>query len=294
MRTREVGECVWDVGAELGEGPVWRSAEREVWFVDIKGRRIHRWSAESGRRESWDCPEQIGFLLPSADGGWVGGLQSGLNRFDPATGDFDPLTPPERHRVEHRLNDGYVDGHGRLWFGSMHDDESSRGGALYRLDSDGRSRVQDSGYLIANGPCMSPDGRVLYHTDTADRVIFAFDVGPDGSLGAKREFVRIAREGACPDGPCVDAEGCVWTGLFGGWGLERYSPQGELLEYLRLPVANVTKACFGGPELKTLYVTTAKLHLGQQQRAQQPLAGGLFRLEVSVPGLAQQEISQGL
>src|SRR4029453_18650099 len=113
-------------------------------------------------------------------------------------------------------------------------------------------RIQDSPYTVANGPAASPDGRTLYHTDTDQRVIYAFDLAADGAISTKREFVRIAREGAYPDGMAVDAEGCVWTALFGGWGLERYSPKGELLAYVRLPVPNVPTAAFRGPAPTTL------------------------------------------
>jgi len=287
-------ELVWDVGAELGEGPVWSARDHAVWFVDIKGHRIHRYAPDTEERRAWDAPEQVGFVLPTADGGWVAGLQSGLHRFDPAQGLFTPLSAPDQHPTENRLNDGFVDARGRLWFGSMHDAEEGRGGALYRLDADGRSRVHDPGYAIANGPAASPDGRVLYHTDTADRVIYAFDVGEDGSLSGKRAFVRIARPDAYPDGHAVDAEGCVWVALFGGWGIERYSPAGELIDYVAFPCANVTKPAFGGEDLRTVYATTARLHLSPDQRAAQPLSGGLFRFRSDVAGLRQNEISDGL
>ena len=287
-------ECVWPVGAELGEGALWSASERAVWFVDIKNRRIHRLAVADGRQRTWAAPEQVGFVLPVAGGGWIAGLQSGLHRFDPATGAFTPLSPPEQHPRENRLNDGFVDREGRLWFGSMDDEEKARTGALYRLEPDGCSRVQDPGYAITNGPAARPDGRTLYHTETADRVIYAFDVREDGSLGPRCEFVRITREGAHPDGPAVDADGCVWTALFGGWGLERYSPDGELLEYVRFPVGNVTKPAFGGEDLKTVYCTTAKLHLKPEQREAQALAGGLFSFRVDVPGLPQNEISHGV
>lgn len=291
MREIDGAECVWAVGAELGEGPVWRASERAVWFVDIKGMRIHRLSAATGQTRTWVAPQEIGFALPCADGRWIAGLQGGPHLFDPATGAFSPLPQPDGHAWGYRLNDGHVDAEGRLWFGTMDNAEQARGGRLYKLGPDGRSVACDDGYTIANGPCVSPDGRTLYHTDTLDRVIYAFDLRSDGALANKRPFVNVTRKGAYPDGPCVDAEGCVWTGLFGGWGLERYSPKGELLAYVRLPVANVTKAAFGGPDLKTLYVTTAKLHLDEAQRREQPLAGGLFRIDLDVPGLPQYEIA---
>jgi xylono-1,5-lactonase len=294
MVERTAAECIWNLGAELGEGPVWSQRDKALWFVDIKGRKVHRLTIATHVTRSWDAPQQVGFVLPTAAGGWIAGLQSGLHRFDPATGAFTPLPPPEDHPPQNRLNDGCVDARGRLWFGTMDDSEQTRSGALYRLDDDGRSRVQDPDYGIANGPAVSPDGRTFYHTETMDRVIYAFDLGADGGLSRRRPFARVERPGAFPDGTAVDAEGCLWVALFGGWGLERYSPSGGLLEYLPLPCANVTKPAFGGDDLKTVYVTTAKLHLDPQARAAQTLAGGLFAFRAETPGLPQPEISRGV
>lgn len=283
-------DCVWPLAAELGEGPVWSAAEAALWFVDIKGRRIHRYDAASGQGRSWEAPTQPGFLAPLADGGWLAGLKSGLHRFDPASGDFSRMAEVEPDRPDNRLNDGCVDRSGRLWFGSMHDGESDPTGRLYRLDAGGRLSVHDDGYVITNGPAFSPDGRALYHTDTLARAIYVFDVDPSGGLGARRLFAQIEPAAGYPDGPAVDAEGCVWTGLFGGWGLNRYSPAGELIGHVAFPCANVTKPAFGGDDLMTLYATTAWKGLSAAERADQPLAGGLFALRVDTPGLPQMEV----
>jgi sugar lactone lactonase YvrE len=148
--------------------------------------------------------------------------------------------------------------------------------------------------VIPNAPAVSPNGRIFYHTDTRRRVIYAFDLDEAGGLSGKRPFVRIARPGANPDGMAVDADGCVWVALFGGWGLERYSPDGDLLEHVRLPCANATKPAFGGDDLRTMYVTTAKLHLSAEQRSEQPLAGALFSVRVATPGLPSCEIREGV
>lgn len=286
-------ECVWPVGARLGEGPFWSAAEQAVWFVDIKNRFIHRFEEPSGRTTSWPAPADPGFIAPAADGALICGLKTGLHRFDPATGAFTLLRVVEPDRPRNRLNDGFVDAEGYLWFGSMDDEEREPSGALYQLTTQGCLR-RDDGYVITNGPACSPDGRVLYHTDTLGHEIFAFTRAPDGALSDKRSFVRITQPGAFPDGPIVDSEGCLWTGLFGGWGLQRYSPDGRLIDTLRLPCANVTKAAFGGPDLRTLYITTAWKGLTEEQRAQQPLAGGLFRVRVDIPGLPQGRIVHGL
>jgi D-xylonolactonase len=183
-----------------------------------------------------------------------------------------------------RLNDGHVDAAGRLWFGTMDDDQRQPSGSLYRLSGNHLQRM-DSGYVITNGPAMSPDGRILYHVDTLQRLMYAFDVDASGELANKRVFLTITEPGVCPDGPVVDSQGNIWLALFGGWGVRCYSPDGQLLQTIALPVAQCTKVAFGGADLRTLYITTASVGLDDAQRAQQPLAGGLFRTRVAVPGL---------
>ncbi len=286
-------ECVWPIAAELGEGPVWSAAEQAVWFVDIKGLAIHRFHPESGEQRSWSAPARIGFLLPTRGGWFIAGLKTGLHRFNPETGNFSLLHVVEPHAPNNRLNDGFVDSEGFLWFGSMDDNEEEPSGALYQLTSTG-CVTRDPGYVVTNGPAECPRGRVLYHADTLAGVIYAFDRARSGTLTNKRVFVRLPPGSGYPDGPCVDAEGCIWTGLFGGWGLHRYSPQGELLGKIELPVANVTKAAFGGPDLRTLYITSAHVGLDAEQRQKQPLAGGLFSARVDVPGLPQGVVTHGI
>jgi xylono-1,5-lactonase len=286
-------ECVWPVGAVLGEGPLWSAAEQAVWFVDIKGPAIHRYHPASGERRSWPAPARVGFLALTRDGGMIAGLKTGLHRFNPETGNFALLHVVEPHAPNNRLNDGFVDSEGFLWFGSMDDTEEEPSGALYQLGPEGCIR-RDPGYVVTNGPAESPDGKTLYHTDTLAGIIYAFDRARNGQLSNKRVFVRIPSGGGYPDGPIVDVEGCVWTGLFGGWGLKRFSPEGKLLDEIRLPCSAVTKAAFAGDDLRTLYITTAHVALSPEERTQQPLAGGLFRARVSVPGLPQGTVSHGI
>ena len=286
-------ECVWPVGAVLGEGPVWSAPEQALWFVDIKAPAIHRFHPASGAQRSWTAPARVGFVLPAAGGTLIAGLKTGLHRFNPETGNFTLLHVVEPHAPNNRLNDGFVDSEGFLWFGSMDDTEEEPSGALYQLGDEGCIR-RDPGYVVTNGPAESPDGRTLYHTDTLAGIIYAFDRARNGQLSNKRAFVRIPTGGGYPDGPIVDVEGCVWTGLFGGWSLKRYSPEGKLLDEIRLPCSAVTKAAFAGDDLRTLYITTAHVALTAEERTQQPLAGGLFRARISVPGLPQGIVTHGI
>lgn len=273
-------ELVWDVQAELGEGPVWSEREACVWFVDIKGRKLHRYRPSDRSKRSWDTPDQTGFALPATDGSLVCGVRTGLHRFWPETGRFEFLTAVEPDRPQNRLNDGFAAPDGSLWFGSMDDSEATVSGALYRY-ANGVATRHDDGYRVTNGPAMSPDGRVLYHNDTTEGRVYAFD-HENGRIGNKRLFAETPGFGA--DGPSVDEAGVVHVGLFNGGGVARFAPDGTRLDTLALPVCTVTKAAFGGADRRDLWCTTAWL-ANAHRRAEQPGLGGLYRLRVDTPGL---------
>jgi sugar lactone lactonase YvrE len=276
---------VWDVAAELGEGPVWVARDKALWFTDIKKRQIHRYDPANGGRQTWDAPEQVGFVLPAAEGGFVAGLMSGLHRFDESSGRFTLIAEIEPDRPNNRLNDGVVDPSGRLWFGTMDNGETAKTGAFYRFERGTVAPAGIGGIAITNGPALSPDGRILYFVDTRAGTIDCADVGEDGALGPPRPFVRIDPAEGHADGPAVDSEGFVWIGLYAGWEARRYSPAGELVDRVRFPVANITKIAFGGDDLRTVYATTARHLLSRSEMERQPQAGDLFEFRVDVPGL---------
>jgi sugar lactone lactonase YvrE len=281
--------CLWEAKATLGEGVLWHAAGNCVYFVDIKGKRIHRCAADGSDRRSWQAPGQVSFVVPVEGGGLACSLEDGLYHFDEASGEFAPLRKVEADLPGNRFNDGHVDAAGRLWFGSMDDGEEEITGSLYRFDGSGIPVRVDSGYVITNGPATSPGGRTLYHTDTLAKHIYAFDVAVDGSLSGKRLFVTI-EDGGYPDGMAVDAQGYLWVATFGGWRIDRFDPSGRKVGEVRFPCANVTKLAFGGDDLRTVYVTTARKGLSIEELAAQPLAGGLFTFRAEVPGLPQHAL----
>jgi sugar lactone lactonase YvrE len=275
--------ALWEVQATLGEGVLFDAERQQVWFVDIKGKRLHCCAPDGSGRRSWDAPGQVSFVVRASDGGLVVSLEDGLYRFIEETGEFVPFVKVETDRPANRFNDGFVDGEGRLWFGSMDDGESAPTGALYRFD--GRDVVRmDDGIIITNGPAVSPDGRTLYHTDTLAKQVYAFDLADDGSLSNKRLFADIL-DGGHPDGMAVDAEGHVWIAVFRGWRIERRDPTGRKVGELRFPCSNITKLAFAGDDLRTVYATTARKGLSPEELAEQPLAGALFTFRAETPGL---------
>jgi len=270
-------------GCMLGEGAVW--IDEAVWFVDIKGQSVHRFDPASGLHRSWGMPDQVGWVLPAETGVLIVGLRDGLYCFDPETGTVTLLHRPEPDRLQNRLNDAATDSTGRLWFGSMDNDEAERSGHLFRCAGGTCVNAGLPPVAITNGPALNAEAALLYHTDTLGRTIHRLPVHDDGSLGTAERFVEIEDGAGYPDGPVIDAEGCLWTGLYGGWAVRRYDPDGKLMRSVRFPTANITKMCFGGPGLRTAYATSARKGLDAKALAAQPEAGNLFAFDPGVAGL---------
>ncbi|MEG8221690.1 SMP-30/gluconolactonase/LRE family protein [Sphingomonas sp. HH69] len=283
--TSATPQSVLSVGAILGEGPIWVARDAALWFVDIKGHCIHRYDPALNVERSWTAPGQVGWIVPTDDGLFAVGLQSGIHRFDPTSASFRLLHAPEAQVPGNRLNDATVAADGALWFGSMDDGETQDSGHIYRLHRGLCANVGLPPVSITNGPALSPDGRTLYHTDTLDRHIWRTALGADGAIGETHLFTTIEDGAGYPDGPTVDAEGCLWTGLFGGWAVRRYDPAGVLMREIRFPVANITKIAFGGDDLSVAYATTARKGLDMTALTEQPLAGDLFAFDPGVAGL---------
>ena len=278
-------KVVWNLEAELGEGPVWVERDRALWFVDIKKQQVHRYDPVSSAKDSWDAPEQVGFIVPAERGGFVAGLQSGLFHFDEKSGAFERIVEVEPDKPDNRLNDGVVDPEGRLWFGTMDNGEKAKSGAFYCFSGGEVKHTGLDDIAITNGPAVSPDGRILYFVDTLKGTIEAADIGGDGALGERRPFARIDPKDGHPDGPTIDSNGYLWISLYAGWQALRFSPSGELVERVRFPVANITKIAFGGTDLRSAYATTARQLLKPEDIAEQPQIGDLFEFRVDVPGV---------
>ena len=276
----------WDLAAELGEGAVWVQRDHALWFVDIKKHKVHRFDPATSERRSWDAPEQVGFIFPAKRGGFVAGLQSGLYHFDETSGEFDLISKVEPDLPDNRLNDGTVDMKGRLWFGTMDNGEKSKSGAFYCFANGRVTSTNIDKIAITNGPAVSPDGRLLYAVDTLKGTIDRVQIHDDGTLGERQSFVKIDPRDGHPDGPTIDSNGYLWIALYAGWEVHRYAPSGDLVERVRFPVANITKIAFGGPDLRSVFATTARQLLNPEEIARQPQIGDLFEFRVDVPGVS--------
>lgn len=272
------------VGAMLGEGPIWDAARECLWFVDIKGHRLHRFDPRDGALQTVAGPEEPGWIVPQADGALLIGAKAGVYRFEDER--FDLLHAVEPDFPGNRLNDAAVHPDGSVWLGTMDNAEEAPSGGYYRLHGGGCTALSPRPMVITNGPAFSPDGSVAYLVDTLERAILAAPVEADGHPGEARLFARIPDGMGYPDGPVVDSAGTIWIGLFGGWGVARFAPDGTFLGRVEFPVANVTKIAFGGAELTTVYATTARKGLSAKELAEQAAAGDLFTFAVEIPGLA--------
>ena len=284
-------QLLLDAGAFLGESPFWHASENRLYWVDIEGRKIHRTDPASGADDVMLLDEQVGCIAPRAGGGLVAALENGcalIDSWGAAPRPFGPAVLADK--PEQRFNDGRVDAAGRLWVGSLTSDKANPAATLYRLDPDGSLTEIFGGLTTSNGAAFSPDGRIFYHADTPTHRIHAYDVDPaTGELGGKRLFHEFAEGLGRPDGAAVDAEGCYWSALWDGWRVVCLSPAGELIQTVELPVQRPTMIAFGGPDLKTAFVTSAGKNLTDEARAGQPHAGGVFSFRVDVPGLIQRD-----
>lgn len=279
-------ECVWNAHAELGEGPLWSVREQALYWVDILSHRLHRYSTKEGRR-TWQFDQEISAVAERAEeDGLIITQRHRFATFNPNTEALIPLLDVEAELPANRFNDGKCDQRGRFWAGTMDFEARQPTGSLYCLTPDLICVPMDSGYIVTNGPAWSADGRTLYHNDSVNGRVFAFDCEPNsGTLSNKRLFLQFGGEEGSPDGMTTDAEGGLWIAHWGAGKLTCHDSAGELLRTIALPCSQVSSCTFGGSELKTLYITTAATGLSPQQREREPLAGGLFALDMDVAGV---------
>jgi sugar lactone lactonase YvrE len=284
--------CVLDAKAGLGECPVWSVAEQVLYWVDINAPALHRFDPATAENRTMPMPESIGCFGLRERGGFVvalrGGLwfasQDGTLTTKIADAPYDPTS--------HRFNDGRCDPQGRFFAGSINEKRDANSAALLRLDVDGRLTPVLDDLMISNGLAFSPDGRTMYHADTPTLRVhaYAFDLR-SGTPSNKRVFAAFKSETDRPDGGAVDSEGCYWTAFYRGGKVLRLSPAGEVLATFPVPAVCPTMCAFGGPDLKTLYVTTARQARPDDELARLPRSGGVFAMPVAVPGLPEPKFA---
>jgi sugar lactone lactonase YvrE len=274
----------------VGEAPLWCVKTQRLYLVDIPGQRIHIFRPIDGDHRAFDLPDWVTSVSTRAQGGLILSMRKNFAFYDPDSGDLELLEDPEPDRSGNRFNDGRCDRQGRLWAGTMGaEDWRAPTGALYRLDPDRRITRMHDEVKCSNGMGWSPDGRVMYHTESFRYAIFAFDFDPDsGEIAGRRPFVQLDPEaGGFPDGLTVDREGFVWSAQPVYGRIVRYDPDGGIDRIVDLPVSRGTGCAFGGLDLGTLYITTATETLTDAEIAEEPLAGSVLACTPGVRGVAE-------
>ncbi|CAA2101977.1 SMP-30/gluconolactonase/LRE family protein [Variovorax paradoxus] len=282
--------CLVNPRDQLGETPIWCPRSERVWWIDIERPRLQSFDERTGEHQVFEFAQStfLGSLALHRRGGFVLALDNTLHRFDPASRTLERIAEVEPTAKGTRLNDGRCDRQGRLWIGTMDAAIEKPLGSFYRVEADGTPHWLFDDIIVTNSVCVSPDGRTLYMSDTRRFKLFAFDLDPaSGALSNRRVFVDYAQQRGRPDGACVDSEGYVWNAVFAGHRVVRYAPSGAIDRVIELPVTHPTCVCLGGPELKTLYITTATKMIEPEVLARETLAGALLAVEVDVPGLPE-------
>lgn len=277
-------EVVLDIRAQHAEGPLWDAGTGRLWWVDIMGERVHCFDPQSSDDSSWSTPGQPGAVVLTSAGDPVVATPGGLAVLDRPTGSTDLLVPIEPDRPENRANDAKVDGRGRVWVGTMAYDKRPRNAALYRVEGDTATRVVE-GLTISNGPAFDEAQGRLYLADTALGVVDLFDLDPDtGALSDRRRFLDFSDVEEWPDGMTVDDDGMLWVALGRAGEVRRYGHDGTLDGIVTLPTTNPTSVTFGGDDCGDLYITSSWFDVEPARRAEQPLAGAIFRSRPGVTG----------
>jgi D-xylonolactonase len=266
----------------LGEGPYWSVRQQALYWVDILGQTVFRLRPTDGSVATWQMPEMIGWLIERANSdGFVAGMQRDIVYLGLEPLSITPIARPEPDLPGNRLNDAKADARGCIWAGTVPLSADGQTGSLYRMDPNGRVTCRDRGYMVSNGPAMSPDGRYLYHNDSRLGFVYRFELDDDGALRNRSVFLRFRPDQGAPDGMTVDSSGALWIALWGAACVSRYTADGHFDRTVKLPASQITNCAFGGAALDRMFVTSAA-----EGADGEALAGALFEIDPQVTGIA--------
>lgn len=285
MKTAKA-DLLLDTKSVLGEGPVWDWNKQHLLWVDIEGNGLHLFDPMNQEHKQWAFDGMLGAVVPSENGTVLLALESGLATFDLTNEKLIGLSVLENSKREMRYNDGKVDPNGNFWIGSMHKKAAPKMGNLYRVDAQMNPTQHIADTSISNGMAWTSDQKTFYYIDTAAYEVWRYEYDVTTSeIKNKRVAFPIPRDYGGPDGMSIDSEDMLWIAHWGGYCVRRWDPNtGKVLEKVMVDAPHVTSCCFGGNDLKTLYITTARSGLSPSQLEAFPLSGGLFIYESPIPG----------
>lgn len=283
-------ECVLPAAAALGECPRWDERRGKLWWVDIQAPALHCFDPATGEDIAIRMPENTACFSLTEDNGFVAAMRTGIRLLDASGQTLRQLCANPEDPTTSRFNDGRCDARGRFWVGTLDEPKAGNAASLYRLTNETLTNI-DAGLLTSNGMAFSPDYRWCYHSDTPRFTIYrhAYDI-ETGEVGPREDWVKFeptAEDRGRPDGASVDSEGFYWTALYEGGRVVRISPEGQVVAEYPLPARCPTMCAFGGDDLRTLYVTTARQGRPAAELDAFPQSGGLFAMRVPVPGLIE-------
>lgn len=272
----------------IGEVPLWDETAGRLTWIDIFKPALHAYHPASGALESWTPPEKLGSYGLAGEGRYIVAGRGGIALWEPKSGAFERISTPEADRPNNMLNDGRVGPNGRFVVGSMDKMLAGPHGRLWQVEGGRTSLLQDEEIMLPNSICWSPDGGTFYFGDSRSNLIFAYDYDRDsGAIANRRVFSdTTAWPGEC-DGSSVDAEGYLWNARFGGGCILRFAPDGSFDRKIDLPVSRIAHLAFGGPDLKTIYVTTGRFRMKPEELEAEPWSGGLLAMDSDVAGLSE-------
>jgi len=281
-------ELVLDARAQIAEGPFWDQKKELLYWVDILEKKINIYNPAAEKNETIQLKKMIGAAIPTKNGKLLAALEDGLYIIDEGTSEQKFLVNPESNTAQTRFNDGKCDRKGRFWVGTMDLKEDRPIGSLYCLDQDLKLKEKLNEVKISNGLAWSLDNKTMYYIDSPTKKVFAFDYDLEaGEISNRRVIIEIPEGEGVPDGMTIDAQGKLWIAHFGGGQVSRWDPEtGKKIDKVELPVSNVTSCAFGGRNLDELYITTASVGLSEEEKKAQPHAGGIFKYQAGVKGLA--------
>lgn len=277
-----------DIRCELGEGPAYDDRRNALWYCDILGWSIHCCALATGKTRSWNLASEVGSFGLADSGKLVVALRNEVGMFDPDDGSFERIAAIEADNPGTRLNDGKVGPDGAFWVGTMDDrdlPEKEPIASLYRVDAAGYVERKIEGLKISNGLAFSPDGRTMFHSDSRGPWVDCWDFDPNtGAISGRRRFADLDDTVGRPDGGATDSEGCYWSAGVSAGRLNRFSPDGKLLESMEVPVAAPTMPCFGGEGLDKLFLTSLRVGRDPARLEQFPLTGTVIVADSPVTG----------
>lgn len=280
-------DCLVDSRDGTGESPVWDAAHNRLFWVDIPGQKVHMLAVDSGATRTWTMPKVIGCLALFEENTLAVGLKDGVYRFDLETEALTLIAGIETDKPDNRVNDGKVGPDGAFWVGTMDDLNMPKLplAALYRVTADGKVEKKVSDLKVSNGLAWSADKRTMFHSDSRGPWVDRYDFdATTGGMTNRTRILELTEAEGRPDGGACDIEGNYWSGGISAGVINKFSRDGTLLEKIPLPFPTPTMPCFGGPDMKTLYITSARGGQSDEVLAKAPQTGGLFAMRVSVAG----------